>query len=113
MPPLNSMPYRGPPFIARLPRPNTVRINEAIMNGHFFPRKSKLVFLNNSIDHCPPNAPGRTVPRVMTPLVTKRFPDSGTTKLTQTPLHLPPSLAERGKKPRKNHRPRMDTNQHE
>ena len=25
-----------------------------MMNGHFFPRKSKFVFLNNSIDHCPP-----------------------------------------------------------
>ena len=29
------------------------------MNGHFHLRKSKLVFLNNSIDHCPPGLPGR------------------------------------------------------
>jgi hypothetical protein len=29
------------------------------MNGHFFPRKSKFVFRNNSISHCLPNTPDR------------------------------------------------------
>jgi len=51
------------------------------------------VFLNNSIDHCPPNAPGRTVPRVKTPLSAKRFPDSGTSKLTQKFISFIPALA--------------------
>src|SRR5262245_28509633 len=44
------MPYRGPPFIAKLPIPSAVSTSEAMMNGHFLPRKSKFVFLNNSMN---------------------------------------------------------------
>ena len=32
-------------FRKRLPIPATVRTSEAMMNGHFLPRKSKFVFL--------------------------------------------------------------------
>ena len=39
-PPLKSIPYVGPPCIARLISPAAVKIKEAIMNGHFLPRKS-------------------------------------------------------------------------
>src|SRR3989442_7121121 len=49
VPPLKSIPYKGPPFRARLTKPATVSTSDAMMNGHFLPRKSKFVFLNNSI----------------------------------------------------------------
>ena len=35
-----------------LANPATVSTSEATMNGHFLPRKSKFVFLNNSIEPC-------------------------------------------------------------
>jgi hypothetical protein len=39
-PSLKSIPYLRPPFAAILPSPAAVNINEAMMNGHFLPRKS-------------------------------------------------------------------------
>src|SRR4029079_10143986 len=48
-PPLKSIPYRIP-FTPILINPATVNKSETPMNGHFLPRKSKLVFLNNSIE---------------------------------------------------------------
>src|SRR5512133_3570391 len=51
-PPLKSIPYLSPPCIAILAKPATVNTSEAIMKGHFLPRKSKFVFLNNSIETC-------------------------------------------------------------
>src|ERR1039458_7580022 len=49
-PPRKSMPYFRPPLTIMLVMPATERISEAMMKGHFFPRKSKSVFLNNSIE---------------------------------------------------------------
>src|SRR3954462_9191690 len=51
-PPLKSIPNLTPPCIRILANPATVSTSEAIMNGHFLPRKSKFVFLNNSIEPC-------------------------------------------------------------
>ena len=48
------MPYFGPPFTPKLTKPAAVNTSEAMMKGHLYPRKSKFVFLNNSIYHCPP-----------------------------------------------------------
>src|SRR6266542_6836124 len=52
-PPLKSIPYLIPPFMAMLINPAAVSTREAMMNGHFLPRKSKFVFLNNSIRMLP------------------------------------------------------------
>src|SRR5438874_13586309 len=46
------MPYLSPPLAIMLPNPATVNTSEAIIKGHFLPRKSKFVFLNNSIETC-------------------------------------------------------------
>ncbi len=51
-PPLKSIPYLSPPCIAMLMNPAAVNTSEAMINGHFLPRKSKFVFLNNSIELC-------------------------------------------------------------
>src|SRR3954468_22673651 len=51
-PPLKSIPYLSPCCIAMLMKPATVNTSEAIIKGHFLPRKSKFVFLNNSIEPC-------------------------------------------------------------
>jgi hypothetical protein len=60
--------------MARLINPATERMIDAIMNGHFFPRKSKFVFLNNSIRHCLPNLAG---PADVHPLLLDMTPPSG------------------------------------
>src|SRR6266536_4353674 len=52
-PPRKSIPYLIPPFMAILISPAAVSTREAMMNGHFLPRKSKFVFLNNSIRMLP------------------------------------------------------------
>jgi hypothetical protein len=44
------MPYLRPPFMAILASPATVKMSDAPINGHFLPRKSNFVFLNNSIE---------------------------------------------------------------
>src|ERR1035437_9666951 len=51
-PPRKSMPYFRPPLTTTLVMPATERISEAMIKGHFFPRKSKSVFLNNCIEPC-------------------------------------------------------------
>ena len=57
MPPLNSIPYFGPPCAAMLTRPATLNATDARMNGHFHFRKSKFVCLNISIGQLPTLAP--------------------------------------------------------
>ena len=75
-PPLKSIPYCMP-FTAILIHPAAVNTSDKPMNGHFLPRKSKLVFLNNSIE------PVTAGLEYQTPACIQKFP----------PLHILPIRA--------------------